>query len=109
MYSKENLEAEAAGKSFDMIAQEADAAWEKQLSAVDIDADDDTKTVFYTALYHALIQPNVFNDVNGQYMAPDYTVATVPAGENQYTTFSLWDTYRAAHPLYTILAPAETA
>ncbi len=107
--AKENLEAEAAGKSFDMIAQEADAAWEKQLSAVDIDADDDTKTVFYTALYHALIQPNVFNDVNGQYMAPDYTVATVPAGENQYTTFSLWDTYRAAHPLYTILAPAETA
>lgn len=107
--AKENLEAETAGKNFDMIAQEADAAWDKQLSAIEITADDDTKTVFYTALYHALIQPNVFNDVNGEYMAPDYTVAKVPAGENQYTTFSLWDTYRATHPLYTLLAPKENA
>lgn len=107
--ARENLEAEAAGKSFDMIAQEADVAWDKELAAIDIAGDDDTKSIFYTALYHSLIQPNIFNDVNGEYMAPDYTVAKVPAGENQYTTFSLWDTYRATHPLYTILAPKETA
>lgn len=107
--AKENLETEAAGKSFDMIAQEADAAWDKELAAIDIAGDDDTKSIFYTALYHSLIQPNIFNDVNGEYMAPDYTVAKVPAGENQYTTFSLWDTYRATHPLYTILAPEANA
>ena len=107
--AKENLMTEAAGKSFDMIAQAADAAWDKELSVIDIDADDDTKSIFYTALYHSLIQPNIFNDVNGEYMAPDYTVAKVPAGENQYTTFSLWDTYRATHPLYTIIAPKANA
>lgn len=107
--AKENLEEEAGGKNFDQIAQEADKEWDKLLSVIDIDGDDDTKTVFYTALYHSFIQPNVFSDVNGEYMAPDYTVAKVPAGEEQYTTFSLWDTYRATHPLYTILAPKETA
>ena len=55
-----------------------------------------------------MIQPNLFSDVNGEWITPDYSVAKVPAGENQYTTFSLWDTYRAAHPLYTIIEPEVT-
>lgn len=107
--AKENLETETAGKSFDIIAREADEAWDKQLAVIDITAPDSTKTTFYTALYHTLIQPNLFSDVNGEYMAPDYTVKQLPEGEEQYTTFSLWDTYRATHPLYTIIAPKANA
>ena len=56
-----------------------------------------------------MIQPNLLSDVNGQYMAADYSTRQLAKGERHYTTFSLWDTYRAAHPLYTVLEPERSA
>lgn len=104
-----NMEAEAAGRSFDEIKSTARNLWNEALGKVDVDAARDEKVIFYTALYHTLIQPNVFSDVNGEYMAADYVVHKLPEGERHYTTFSLWDTYRAAHPLYTLIEPERTA
>ena len=61
------------------------------------------KKIFYTALYHTMVQPNTMSDVNGEYMAADYTTRKVADNEVHYSSFSLWDTFRAAHPLYTLL------
>lgn len=107
--ARENLKAEAAFFSFDEIAQKADAAWNKELSKIEIEGSDLQKEIFYTSFYHTLIQPNLFSDVNGEYISPDYTVRRLPNGEENYTTFSLWDTYRAAHPLYTLIQPERNA
>lgn len=106
--AKENLLAEAPDMNFDKYVAEADKAWDERLGKIDVKGDPEKMTTFYTALYHTMIQPNLFSDVNGEWITPDYSVAKVPAGENQYTTFSLWDTYRAAHPLYTIIEPEVT-
>ena len=106
--AKENLLAEAPDMNFDKYVAEADNAWDERLGKIEVKGDPEKMTTFYTALYHTMIQPNLFSDVNGEWITPDYSVAKVPAGENQYTTFSLWDTYRAAHPLYTIIEPELT-
>lgn len=106
--ARENLSAEALSGSFDDYVAAADQIWDAQLAKIEVKGDAEKMTTFYTALYHTMIQPNRFSDVNGQWMAPDYSVATLPEGETQYTTFSLWDTYRAAHPLYTIIEPQLT-
>lgn len=98
-----NMQQEAAHWDFAMYVKDADARWEKELSKIEIKATELQKEIFYTALYHTMIQPNVFSDVNNEYMAADYTTRKLPGGEAHYTTFSLWDTYRAAHPLYTIV------
>lgn len=102
-----NMEAEARGWNFDEYRTKADAAWDRQLESIEAEADSTKKQIFYTAMYHALIQPNQVSDVNGDYTATDYTTRRMPDGEKYYTTFSLWDTYRAAHPLYTIIAPEQ--
>ena len=106
--AKQNLSQETAGLDFDKIRDNADAAWDARLGKIEVEGDPERMKTFYTALYHMMIQPNTFSDVNGEWMTPDYSVAKVPAGETQYTTFSLWDTYRAAHPLYTIIEPEVT-
>lgn len=110
--ARENLNHEVAEEDFDTIRREAYNAWNKVLSKIDItqgNTSENVKTIFYTAMYHALLQPNTFNDVNGEYMAADYTIDKVSEGHTHYTTFSLWDTFRAAHPLYTLLEPERTA
>lgn len=110
--ARENLKQEAADKDFDTVRQEAYNAWNEVLGKIDITSENtshEVLTVFYTALYHALMQPNTFSDVNGEYMAADYSIDNVADGHTHYTTFSLWDTYRAAHPLYTIIEPERTA
>ncbi len=106
--ARENMAAEAPGFDFDSYVAAADKVWDNQLGKIEVEGDPERMTTFYTALYHMMIQPNTFSDVNGEWMTPDYSVAKVPQGEKQYTTFSLWDTYRAAHPLYTILEPELT-
>lgn len=104
-----NLEQEVPHWDFDRVVADADAAWEKELSKIKIEASEIQKEIFYTALYHAFIQPNVISDVNGDYFAMDYTEKKLDRkDEVQYTTFSLWDTYRAAHPLYTIVQPERS-
>ena len=107
--ARENLNTELSGWNFDQAVAQADQEWEKELSKINIEASDTQKTIFYTALYHALIQPNTLSDVNGQYMSTDFVIQTLPKGKTQYSTFSLWDTYRGAHPLYTLIQPERTS
>ncbi len=98
----ENLEAENPDWLFSAVAANAGLAWKDKLEKIQIDTDnEDDRTVFYTALYHTMVAPSVFNDVNGQYRGAD---GKVHQGDfTNYTTLSLWDTYRAAHPLMTLI------
>jgi predicted alpha-1,2-mannosidase len=97
----DNIKAEIPNWDFAQSVQQATAKWNKALSKIDIKGNIDTKTIFYTALYHTMFAPSIFNDVNGDYRGTDKKVYK-NAGFVNYTTFSLWDTYRALHPLYTI-------
>ena len=98
-----NMSGEVPGWDFDSIAAAAENSWEKELEKIDVQGTDLQKTIFYTALYHTMIQPNTMSDVNGEYMAADYTTRKVADNEVHYSTFSLWDTFRGAHPLYTLM------
>ena len=101
-----NLQAEAEGKSFDRIRSEADAAWEKELSCIDIEGSEDEKTMFYTSLYHTMINPSVYMDVDGLYRGLDHELHRAE-GFTNYTVFSLWDTYRAEHPFLALVKPSR--
>lgn len=103
--ARQNMEQEASHWDFDRYVAAADADWEKQLGKIEVKGTEVQKEIFYTALYHTMIQPNTMSDVNGEYMAADYTTRKVANNETHYTTFSLWDTFRASHPLYTLLEP----
>ncbi len=101
--ARKNLEAELPGWNFEAVADAADAAWNEELSKIKIEtADESARKIFYTALYHTMIAPSVFCDVDGSYYGADHQVHG-PEGFVNYTTFSLWDTYRAAMPLMTII------
>lgn len=104
--AKANLKAEIKDWNFDRVAQEADAAWNDELGKIKVETPNlDDKTIFYTGLYHTMIAPSVFSDVNGQYRGSD---GKIYQGDFvNYTTLSLWDTYRAAHPLMTIIHPEK--
>ncbi|TGD77565.1 GH92 family glycosyl hydrolase [Hymenobacter wooponensis] len=99
-----NIRAEIPHWNFDKVVAKADAAWNQELQKVRIQADETRLKTFYTALYHTMIAPSIFNDHNGDYRGTDQQVHP-HAGFTNLTTFSLWDTYRAAHPLFTILQP----
>lgn len=101
--ARQNMQQEAPHWNFEQYVAAADTAWEKELGKIAVKGTDLQKEIFYTALYHTMIQPNTMSDVNGEYMAADYTTRKVAGNEIHYTTFSLWDTFRAAHPLYTLL------
>ena len=103
-----NLEAETKGKSFDQIRQETASKWEKELRTVDIEGTEDQKTLFYTSMYHTMINPSVYMDVDGQYRGNDMEIHKAE-GFTNYTVFSLWDTYRAEHPLLNLLKPQQGA
>lgn len=104
--AKANLKAEIKDWDFDRVAQEADAAWNDELGKIKVETSNlDDKTIFYTGLYHTMTAPSVFSDVNGQYRGSD---GKIYQGDFvNYTTLSLWDTYRAAHPLMTIIHPEK--
>lgn len=101
--AKKNL-VETIDKSFNTIKNEAAAAWESNLGKLKAEGTPQQKIAFYTSLYHLLIQPNSIADLDGKYRGPDGKVHQ-SADKTYYSTFSLWDTYRAAHPLYTIICP----
>ncbi|KOS05849.1 hypothetical protein AM493_07205 [Flavobacterium akiainvivens] len=105
--AKANLQAEIPVWDFNGTVAAADKTWETELSKIKVDGTPQQKEIFYTALYHTFIQPNIISDVNGDYAAPDFTVHN--SKEPYYSTFSLWDTYRGAHPLYTLLQPERSA
>lgn len=98
-----NINAEIKGWDFEKVLAENQAKWNKELSKIEIKTKDQKKKkVFYTAMYHTLIAPNLFNDANGEYRGVDNKIYQKTNFTN-YTLFSLWDTYRTAHPLYTLM------
>lgn len=105
--ARKNLEAEIPHWNFEQTKKQAEEAWNHELSKIEIEADEDTKHIFYTALYHSCIAPNIFSDVDGSYRATDLNVYKDIDFDN-YTVFSLWDTYRATHPLFTIIDQKRT-
>lgn len=98
------MEKENSDWDFNTISQEARNKWNKALSKVTVKGTPEQKTNFYTALYHLFVQPNNIADVDGKYRGVNDSIYSSPSG-NYYSTLSLWDTYRAAHPLYTLLMP----
>ncbi|QYO66482.1 GH92 family glycosyl hydrolase [Leptolyngbya sp. 7M] len=134
--ARKNLETELPHWDFDKVRADAKAAWNKELSKIEVTGGtEDQRTVFYTALYHTMIHPNVFNDVDGRYLGHDRKIHQLPgytlqkparqqgrnaqrsskaladaraSASDHYTVFSLWDTFRAAHPLYTIIDQRRT-
>ena len=100
--AKKNLEAEAASHSFEEIAELADNKWEKALSVIEAQGTEDELSMLYTSLYHTMINPSVYMDVDGNYRGIDHEIHHSDDFTN-YTVFSVWDTYRALHPLYNII------
>ena len=106
--AKMNLSTEIGNKTFEEVKQEAQKIWEHQLQKIVIeDSKLADKTNFYTAMYHVSIAPNLYQDVDGRYRGMDLKIHQTTDFE-YYTVFSLWDTYRAAHPLYTLLETEKT-
>ena len=103
-----NLRAEAAGLSFDQVKQRATERWTKELTGLEIEGTDDQKALFYTSLYHTMINPSVYMDVDGKYRGNDMDIHQAD-GFTNYTIFSLWDTYRAEHPLLNLIKPKQGA
>jgi predicted alpha-1,2-mannosidase len=101
-----NLQAEAEKKDFNIIRSEADSAWNKELSVIDISGGIPTeRKVFYTALYHSLLMPSIFSDADGRYRGFDGQIHKVPSGHSIYANFSGWDIYRSEIPLLAMIAP----
>jgi putative alpha-1,2-mannosidase len=106
--ARKNLQAEVPDWNFDKVRQNAKNEWNKELSRIEVTDDNQANlTNFYTALYHTKVQPNVFQDVDGRYRGIDRKIYSASKDTN-YTIFSLWDTFRAAHPLYTIIDEKRT-
>ena len=105
--AEKNLNAEAPHNDFDKYLAAAKADWNKQLGRIQVKgAQADDQVNFYTALYHSMIAPTIYSDVDGKYYGPDKQVHQADGWVN-YSTFSLWDTFRAAHPLFTYTEPAR--
>ena len=118
--ARKNMLAEATSWQFDDYVKAAHDIWQCELSRIDVDGTDDQKTIFYTGLYHVLMQPNTMSDVDGRYMDTNFEIkplsptqsstaspcsSSTVSPSSYHSTFSLWDTFRAAHPLYTLIAP----
>ena len=103
--ANKSLKMEASHFDFEAIKNQAEAKWETELRKIDVKTSDNTKKhIFYTMLYQSMLAPTLLSDHNGNYKGANDTIMKA-GGFNRYDTFSLWDTYRAAHPLYTLLHP----
>ena len=103
-----NLHAETDGRDFDQLLAETQAKWNKELSVIEAEGTEDQKAMLYTSLYHTMINPSIYMDVDGQYRGIDHNIHQAD-GFTNYTVFSLWDTYRALHPLFNVLQPQRNA
>ncbi len=104
--AQKNVEAELPEWNFDKIRKEARQAWNNYLSKIDVTTSNtEDKVIFYTSLYHTAISPNLFTDVDGRYLGMDLKIHQGDTLKPIYTVFSLWDTFRALHPLMTIIDP----
>ena len=102
--AQRNLAAEIPGWDFDGVQKVAEERWRHELGKIRVETtNDNDKRVFYSAFYHTMVAPTLFDDVDGQYMGMDGKVHQLAKGERNYTTFSLWDTYRAEQPLFTLI------
>lgn len=107
--ARKNIETEMPDFNFDAYKKAANDAWERELSRIVIDdTNKSNKTIFYTALYHCMVVPNLYSDVDGRYLGRDFKVHQANDFD-YYTVFSLWDTYRAYHPLMTIIDRKRTS
>ncbi len=102
----ENMQTEIKNWDFEKVKSNAQALWNTELNKITIEASEDTKVNFYTAMYHTFINPTVYTDVNGQYKGLDQNIHEAK-GFTNYSTFSLWDTYRALHPFFNIIQPSR--
>jgi predicted alpha-1,2-mannosidase len=103
-----NMKAEVPGWDFDEVRANAEKEWNKELGKIEVSGGTpDQMTTFYTALYHVMLTPNIFSDVDGQYLGMDMKIHRAD-GFDMYTVFSLWDTFRAEHPLLTIIDQKRT-
>jgi len=106
--ARKNLKSELAHWDFERVRKDATDSWNQELNKIEVSGGDESQLkTFYTALYHADLTPNLFMDVDGQYLGRDFKIHQAK-GFDYYTVFSLWDTFRAAHPLYTILDQKRT-
>jgi len=105
--ARKNLQAEMPDWDFDRVRQKASQAWEKGLQKIQVQGTPKNKRIFYTAMYHTMQLPRLFNDVDGTYpeFSHQYTLAKLKPGQNYYDDYSMWDIYRAELPLYEILDP----
>ena len=105
-----NLEAEIPDWNFESVKDSAKAKWQRALSKIEVKGgSEEQRSIFYTSLYHCMIHPSLEDDVDGRYRGMDDSIHAVEAGHHQYHIFSLWDTYRALHPLMTIIDPKRDA
>nr|WP_277622018.1 GH92 family glycosyl hydrolase [Elizabethkingia anophelis] len=104
----ENLEKETGSLSFEQVKAKAQEDWNKELNKIIIKGTEDQKVNFYTAMYHTFINPTIYMDANGEYKGLDQNIHKAE-GFTNYTTFSLWDTYRALHPYFNIVQPKRNA
>ena len=108
--AKDNLKSESTGWDFTSIRRQADARWNAELSRIEIEGGTPgERRVFYTALYHCFIHPNLLEDANGEYLGMDNQVHTVEQGHHQYQNIPAWDQHRSHAPLMAILVPQETS
>ncbi|RYD87888.1 MAG: glycoside hydrolase family 92 protein, partial [Sphingobacteriales bacterium] len=105
--AKKNLAAENPGWDFETVKMNAGKKWNTELSKIEVEGDEERKKIFYTALYHTAVVPNINMDVDAQYRGRDLKIHTAE-GFTNYSVFSLWDTYRGANPLYTIIDQRRT-
>jgi predicted alpha-1,2-mannosidase len=103
-----NLDAEIPGWRFDSVVKQTQSKWEKELAKIDIDGTQEQKETFYTSMYHAFLAPNVYEDVTKEYRGLDQNIHRAE-GFTNYAVFSLWDTYRATHPLFTLIQSSRDA
>jgi len=102
----ENMQSEIKDWNFEKVKMDAQKLWNDELNKIKIEASEDNKINFYTAMYHTFINPTTYTDVNGQYKGLDQDTHTAN-GFTNYSTFSLWDTYRALHPFFNIIQPSR--
>lgn len=101
--AQRNLATEAPGWDFEKARASAHAAWRRELGRIRVSSSEQKyMEIFYTGLYHMMLAPTLFDDVDGRYRGMDGKTHTLPAGTHNYSTFSLWDTYRALHPMFTL-------
>ncbi len=97
------LEAETGRLGFDELKKKAQDKWRKELSVIEADGDDKALTMLYTSLYHTMINPSTYMDTDGRYRGIDHEIHQAAEGSTNYTVFSVWDTYRALHPLFNLI------